>query len=149
MKKIEKYVAENGCEFNTEAECIAYEKILIKLNDLFSKLPKHPDTCDFANGHGYIQHDRKTFNLVKKEFYKMACEYHKGLSKYKFENYGFWRKLSESGSPFYTNKYGIRPFYTNKYGIRLLNTDETTYREYGQMYFKTHSWEVTGGKINN
>lgn len=81
MKIINKYVANDGREFNTERHCLAHEKVLIKIENAHKLLGKrsverHEDSCDFANGGGYIQHTKKEVlnfkkaivELCKKEF---------------------------------------------------------------------------------
>jgi hypothetical protein len=134
MKESVVYISEDGCKFDNKEECFKYEAAFNKLKELFKKLPKHPENCDFTNGHGYIQHDADTFEKVKNTFYKMACAYHSDM-KYEMDNYAFWCILSDSSSPFYG------------YGQRFLNTD-IKYREYGQPYFKLHPEKVIGGQIN-
>lgn len=59
MKLVERYVAEDGTEFSTEAKCMVYENKLRKANDIMSNLKPLPKDshCDFANGDGYIQQD--------------------------------------------------------------------------------------------
>lgn len=137
MKKVQKFVAKNGAEFESEKECIRYETILLKLDKIFAMFPELPkDHWRFKNGTGYIQHSRKTYDHVVKEFTKLACQFHKGLSEYPYNSYRFWRYLNDNESIFYS------------YGQRLTNIDEATLREYGQGYYKIHPGEITGGQIN-
>jgi len=138
MEKQIIYKAKDGKRFDTEQECLAYEKItdeITKLFKLFPPLPKD-DHCNFANGGGYIQHNETTYKKVVSGFYALACLYHKELIKYPYKSYGFWTTLDDNGSPFYF------------YGHRLLNIDEKTFREYGQGYYKLHPSECKGGQIN-
>lgn len=138
MEAIIKYKAIDGREFKDEVDCLKYEKGLVDIKILMSNLPKLPtnDKCSFANGNGYIQHDAETYNTVKEGFYKLACNFHKSLKEYPIDSYGFWRTLDDSISPFYSA------------GQRILNTDEKTYREYGQPYYKNNPQHVKGGRIN-
>jgi hypothetical protein len=63
MKAIRKYQAEDGSEFNSEADCIAYEALCAEIDEVMATLPPRPndDGCGFSNGHGYLQHDRVQF----------------------------------------------------------------------------------------
>jgi len=138
METITKFKAIDGREFKDEADCIKHEACILGLKTLFASMPAKPkdDGCSFANGGGYIQHDAHKFRFVQDMFYAMACKYHKGLEQHLYDSYGFWRTLDDSGSPFYG------------FGQRLLNTDNKTYREYGQGYYKINPDKVTGGKLN-
>ncbi|MGI9569273.1 MAG: hypothetical protein ACR2PH_05940 [Desulfobulbia bacterium] len=138
METKTKYVALDGKEFNDEETCEKYEAVLITLDAIFNELPAIPsDRISFANGSGFIQHDKDTFDSVVRRFTSAAYRYHKGLeARYVYNTYGFWRTLEDTNSPFYS------------FGQRLLNTDEDTYREYGQPYYKLNPTEIRGGQVN-
>lgn len=65
MKSIIKYQASDGREFNVKANCLMHEAILRNIETVMQRLPKRPDTCEFENGHGFIQHDPAQVELVK------------------------------------------------------------------------------------
>lgn len=62
-----KYKAIDGIEFNKEVECLDYEALIYRVQDIMSQLPVMPeqDNCNFSNGHGFIQHDKKLLRLVQ------------------------------------------------------------------------------------
>ena len=138
MKEISRYEANDGTVFSEKNECTKHEHMIADINNLLLDLPKRPkdDSCKFANGHGYIQHEKKNFLDFEKKFYKMACEYHKELNKYPMNSYGFWRFLDDTGSPFY------------RAGQRILCTNKNTYREYGQPFFAGHPDQAENFQIN-
>jgi len=131
------YVANDGTEFESKNECIAHEKLMEKVKVRMDVLPKRPNTCNFLNGHGYIQHDEKTFLNVRKQFHKLACKI-LGIN-YPIDSYNFWRTLDDSESP----------LNSNSTGQRFLNTNTNSFREYGQLYFVTHENELTENKQIN
>jgi len=63
MKKIHKYVADDGTEFKTGAACFEYESLCAEIDEIMEKLPNRPenDGCRFSNGHGYLQHSHDLF----------------------------------------------------------------------------------------
>lgn len=67
MKTLTKFQAIDGVEFYDEAECIEYESLINKIDKIISQLPPLPkdDGCKFANGGGFIQHDKNTLRSVK------------------------------------------------------------------------------------
>lgn len=138
MKKVNKYVSTDGREFNDEVSCRKYEEIIAAVEMLMKQLPKLPARSAFANGEGYLQHDKKTFCKVWNGFYKIACELHPSIKREGFElcSYGFGRTLDDSGSPLYG------------YYVRYLCTNHVTFREYGQPYYVTHCDEAVDTRLN-
>ena len=137
MKKIEKYVTKDGAEFDTEEEASHREYLLDEKNRINSILPDHPDTSDFANGHGYIQHYRKNVIRARNMLYEMAIEISPSLSKYDIKDYGFLRTLDDGNNI-------LLPLY-----YRIVSCmDEDTWREYGQPYFVSHPDRVEKICIN-
>jgi hypothetical protein len=51
-----KYKCRNGAEFASEEAARKYEILLDEVDAAMAPLGRHPDTCDFANGGGYLQH---------------------------------------------------------------------------------------------
>jgi hypothetical protein len=59
MQAIQKFKADDGAEFRTEAECISYEALCAEVAEIMATLPAQPkdDGCRFSNGDGYLQHE--------------------------------------------------------------------------------------------
>jgi hypothetical protein len=67
MEEVIKYKALDGSVFNTKKECLDYEVIIAKVNSIMCGFVKRPESSDFTNGKGYIQHDISTVNKAKKD----------------------------------------------------------------------------------
>jgi len=77
VKKITVCVANDGCRFDSERDCLAYEKFAVRVArvmKLFPPLPKGKGNCDFENGHGYIQHDAVVLKKVKDQLLDLIGE---------------------------------------------------------------------------
>lgn len=131
MEVITKYKAVDGHEFRTEHECIAYEALIISTLAIMDQLPKKPkdDGCRFSNGHGYLQHDKETFDKVKKELLHLFATKvdHK------------WIQQSIDGENIHPSwvariigDYNLNPFHEAWYRIQCVDRN---YREWGQPYF--------------
>jgi len=72
-RTITEYVAKDGAVFRDRNECILHEELVDELEVIMSKLPPKPDDpdCRFANGHGYIQHDKETFIEAKNDILQL------------------------------------------------------------------------------
>lgn len=130
MKKIEKYVADDGKEFNLEADCIEYESICTEISNVIFLLPKIPENygCSFANGRGYIQHEEEAFYKARSNLLMIANR----LMPHKW----FDQSLSDkSTQPSYAGRI-ISEINTplNNAWYRVMCTDKSL-REWGQPYF--------------
>lgn len=77
MKKISKFVANDGSEFTSQKKCERYEAHCKEVKAVMKKLgsvPKLPN-CGFANGGGYIQHDEATFMQVRTQILEIAKKF--------------------------------------------------------------------------
>lgn len=72
MKTIIKYEAIDGKIFDSEKECIKYDKIAEKVNEY---LKDYEDPDNFNIGIGYIQHPKHTKNKFVYELLKLANEW--------------------------------------------------------------------------
>lgn len=74
MQKIQKFKADDGAEFNTEAECAAYEALCAEIDEVMATLPARPDDsgCHFSNGYGYLQHDAETLERARVSILKIG-----------------------------------------------------------------------------
>lgn len=86
MRTTIKYVANDGYEFNTERHCIEHENLLLKIEDAHRLLGKRPEeeeeTCNFANGGGYVKHSKKEILAFKKALIAL-CKKHVGDEVFK------------------------------------------------------------------
>jgi hypothetical protein len=134
MKAIIKYQAKDNCEFINEKDCIEYEQRIDRVDAIMARLPKPPenDGCNFANGHGYIQHDKETLKSVWNDLldeFKTKIE-HKWLdeSKDMIADASWVARL--------VGDYDIKPYW--KAWNRMSNIERTTCREFGQPFYATH-----------
>lgn len=67
MKVITKFKAIDGKEFNSENECLDYENLIKKVNNIMKVLPPLPkdEGCSFSNGDGFVQHDKTILRKVQ------------------------------------------------------------------------------------
>jgi len=75
METITKFKAIDGKEFTDKNECIKYESLIERVNNVMSALPKNPDGCDFANGSGFIQHDKQVLRQTQVKILELCKEY--------------------------------------------------------------------------
>ena len=71
MKAITKYQAGDGAEFNTEQECAKHEMLIVGVANIMSVLSSKHDGCDFANGSGFIQHDKDVLREIQVELLEL------------------------------------------------------------------------------
>ena len=74
MKTINKFRADDGAEFATEAACMAHEALCAEITEIMATLPNRPDDkgCEFSNGHGYLQHNADTFWRARDALLRVA-----------------------------------------------------------------------------
>ena len=87
MKVITKYVANDNVEFLNELDCIRHEHNILAVEKIMSQLPEKPDSCDFSNGHGYIQHNEIDLLNVRNEFLEFLNKNKPGTNKKDFNYY--------------------------------------------------------------
>lgn len=76
MKPVTKYEAEDGKVFDSEFDCVAYEKRSARIAEVVSKLQPIPknDGCEFTNGGGYVQQLPAVVVSVRVALLKIAQE---------------------------------------------------------------------------
>jgi hypothetical protein len=133
MKAIVKYKAIDGREFITMKDCTDYELLIDRVETIMSRLPKLPknDECDFANGHGYIQHDKEillsVWNNLLEEF-KSKID-HKWLDESKdMKSHPSWVSRL-------VGDYGIAPYERAWYRMHCVDKE---CREFGQPFYATN-----------
>lgn len=130
MKKIQKYQADDGVEFNDKKTCEDYELLCAKVKIVMSQLPSKPDDdgCRFSNGHGFIQHTEVVVTKVKLELLDLIGT----------QISHPWIEQTRSGIAHLSyvgrllDDYGIRPL-SNAWN-RLYCID-VYFREWGQPYY--------------
>jgi hypothetical protein len=119
MKKITKYEAFDGKVFNTEKECLDYEKIIEKVDEIMKPFGKRPDNSNFTNGSGFLQHEKSDVEKAKSELLRLGNEIFKCST-----NFGFiGRYFDDSGYDCLYRAWG-----------RLSSIDNKS-REWGQTYY--------------
>lgn len=123
MKKINRFEAEDGSVFNTEKECENYEELCKKVDKIMLMFPVLPkdNSCEFANGGGYIQHERSVVEKAKEEITALGNKLFKISPPASFGWIG--RYFDDSGKTCLYSAWG-----------RLSNIDNK-FREWGQGYF--------------
>ena len=131
MEIITKYKAKDQTEFTTKFDCLLYEELIDRVNSIMGRLPKLPEyqNCDFANGHGYIQHDKEVLTSVWNDL----------LDEFKTNIKHHWLdqskdlKVDTSWVGRLVSDYNISPY--NKAWYRMICIDRATFREFGQPYY--------------
>lgn len=142
MEIIQKFKAIDGVEFNDKEECIKYETLIDRVNSIINTLPKHPNTCEFSNGSGYLQHNETTFKNAKISLLNICKEYidHRWVQE-SIDDHNI--------NPSYVGRllddYGIRPLYKAWYRIMCV---DSKFREWGQLYYATNPNEAKQVKLN-
>lgn len=123
MEIIQKYKANDGKVFNSSDECIKYEKLFIKVDQIMKDLNPLPteDSCRFGNGGGYIQQDKAVVEKARKEITKLGNTFFKQKEKWSFSMIG--RLFNDSGYDCLYSAWG-----------RLSHID-IYWREWGQGYY--------------
>jgi len=143
MKVITKYEAFDGSEFISEAKCAEHESSCNEIDLIMSALPKKPDSCDFSNGSGYLQHEEDITLNVRNKFLEFAKRYttHKWIQESidkGFEIDPSWagRMISECA-----------PSYISRQWYRFQCMDKQL-REWGQPYYASHPEAATQTQLN-
>lgn len=140
MKSITKYVANDGTEFNTKADCLRHEALIVEIDEIMSDLPELPkeDGCSFANGSGYIQHKAVTFFMVRERLLKIAKRFtdHKWID----QSIESPRTTHASWAGRIIDECCPRPL--SRAWHRIYCTNVQSLREYGQPYYADHENEA-------
>jgi hypothetical protein len=134
MEKIIKFKAIDGKEFSSEKECLKYELLIERVNEIMATLPSIPkdDDFDFPNGGGYIQHKKETLRKAQISLLELCKEY--------IDHH--WIQQSIDDENIHTSwvgrlldDYGIRPLQNAWYRFSCI---DHLYREWGQPYFASN-----------
>ena len=122
MQSITKFKSKDGKEFNSAQECLKYEDILERVEDILKHLPSYDD-ISFSNGEGYIQHERGVKQSLEKDIVALANKYFAPKEPYTQFNYYLGRIIDDSG---------MRCL--NSLTYKIMCIDDLN-REWGQPYF--------------
>lgn len=137
METITKFKAIDGKEFTDKQECIKYELLIDRVNSIMNTLPKRPDSCDFSNGSGYLQHNEITLRNTKISLLTICKEYidHKWIQQSIDDD-----TIHPSWVGRLLDDYGIRPLNHAWYRFQCI---DSKYREWGQPYFASNPEKAT------
>lgn len=109
--------------------------------DIINRLGSKPESCDFSNGCGYIQHKKETFLSVRNDLLELAKFYidHKWIQE------AIDRQTVHSS---YAHRLigELSNISLNKAWYRIHCTD-SRYREWGQPYYADHPESGTQQEI--
>jgi len=134
MEQITKFKAIDGTEFSNKEECLKYELLIERVNNIMALLPPLPkdDGCNFSNGSGYVKHNKATLRNAQIQLLEICKEYidHKWIQQTIDDE-----TMHSSYVGRLLSDYGIRPL--NDAWYRFSCVDDQ-YREWGQPYFATN-----------
>ncbi len=145
MKRIIKYKAIDGKEFENSEDCLNYESLIHRVDTIMGQLTPKPndDGCKFSNGHGFIQHNTNTVTKVKNEILEL-CKIHidhpwiqQSIDDPEVHSSWVGRLLSD---------YNISPLNNAWYRFSCI---DNLGREFGQPYFVDNPEKATLVSIKN
>lgn len=122
MKAITRYLADDRSAFNTEEDCIKYEKLSKKVDIIMKPLGEKIYDINFSNGEGYIQHDKKIVKKAQKDIVALAIKELKLDKDWKFGSF-IGRYIDDSGVNCINSAYS------------RLSCIDVKGREWGQAYY--------------
>ena len=150
MKQVLIYQASDGARFDSPDECRKYETLLADVQAAMSALAPKPDTCEFVNGGGFVQHDQASVFRARLALHELAKagplkewiadqKIIHGKTDYQLavECHPSWQMRMLDGA--------CRPL-ERAYG-RLACIDEQ-FREWGQQYFVAHPNDAKVFQLN-
>lgn len=145
VKEITKYQADDGREFKTKEDCLAHELLCDKVAGIVSNLPDKPenDGCSFANGGGYLQHEKHALVSAKKALLSLANE----ISPHKWFVQSIEDDTAHSSwaGRIIDDSEKLAPI--NKAWYRIMCVDEQ-FREWGQPYFANNPNKAKQVRLN-
>lgn len=145
MKKITKYVADDGSEFNSLDECEKYELHCKHVSDVMKGLGETPELpgCGFSNGDGYLQHEEKTFMDVRTKLLEIAKQ---------FTDHKWIQQTIDKGLDAHPSYAGriidectTSPLRRAWYRIMCV---DTKFREWGQPYYANYPEQAKNVRLN-
>ena len=133
MEVITKYKAYDDVEFLSAEECEKHESNCKGIRKIMSVLPTKPESCDFSNGSGFLQHDKKILIDARRKF----CEFAKRYTDHQ------WLQQTIDGGLEMDSSWAGRiiseccPNSISKEWYRFQCIDSEL-REWGQQYYSAH-----------
>ena len=143
MEIITKYKAFDGVEFFDETECRLHEVNCDTARHIMSALPARPEGCDFANGSGYIQHDKELLLKTRNRFLEFSKRYTTAKYIQQTIDMGFDAHPSWAGRVLRE----VLPRSICKHWYRFETIDEA-FREWGQPYYANNPSEAKQVRLN-
>ncbi len=139
------YKAFDGTEFESKEECQKHEQLskdVSLIMSILSPLPKQKD-CGFANGEGYIQHDKVMFDRVKIQLLELMKKHIKSD----------WIQQFIDDPTIHSSCVGrLLDDYIELEPLRIawcrIGCTDFKYREWGQRYYAEHPEERTNKQLN-
>lgn len=147
MEIITKYRAVDGKEFSNENECLKYELLIKRVDEIMSTLPPIPEpnyeTTSFTNGGGYLQHKSDDLRKAKIALLGICKEYsdHKWIQ----ETIDNEQSMSCSFVARILGELGIYPLIE---AWNRFSSVDNEYREWGQPYFANNPEKGEQRKLN-
>lgn len=137
MRRVHKFVADDGAEFLTETDCRSHEDLLAEIAAVMATLPNRPDDegLEFSNGHGYLQHTAENFWLARDALLRIGSRIvpHQWVTQSLEDRtiHPSWcgRLFSEACAPLYR-------------AWQRISCVDSQLREWGQPYFANHPEDV-------
>lgn len=142
MEVITKFKANDGVEFVAESDCLAYEDACGDIDVIIGMLPEKPDTCEFSNGSGYIQHSMDNFMKARNAY----LEYVKIYTDHKWIQQSIDQGLDAHPS-WVARISECFPDYIAKKWYRFQCVDNQL-REWGQPYYANNPEDTTALQLN-
>jgi len=149
MKTITKFEAIDGTEFNKEQDCVDYEKLIERVNNIMNVLPNiseypNPAFC-FQSGSGFLQHDKVKLRDAQVKILKLCKEY--------ITNEWIEESINNNVHPSYVEKVlddtdDYRIFPLMRAWWRFMRIDKLS-REWGHPYYASHPEKGEQRLINN
>lgn len=134
MKKITKYIANNGREFLTENEALKEDELIRRTEIIMKGLNRTPDDVQFKNGYYFIQQDIEKVDIRRRMLLMLMKEFinHKWIDQ-SLENKNC--HPSSSWIQRLLSDYDNQPLLSA--WNRIVNIDKLG-REWGQPFYAEH-----------
>ena len=143
MEAITKFKAFDGLEFFDAVDCELHETNCNLADSIMKALPEKPESCDFSNGSGFIQHKKETLLTVRNRF----LEFTKRYSDHKFIQQtidkGFDADASWAGR--IIGECAPNTIYNHWSRFSCI---DKSFREWGQPFFAKNPEEATQKQLN-
>lgn len=135
METIQKYKSFCGKIFDSQEECLRYEKLSYKAKDVLLKF-QIPDNIRLGNGDGYIQRTKEDYLYLEKKLVELSNKYFKPKEKFTGFSYYLGRVIDDSNTSC-----------LNQITHKLMCIDDQ-YREWDQPYYAANPDKGKQIKLN-